>query len=440
MKTSFISQTNFDLAPVAVVGRGMAMLVAIALLSACTKFEYHETKNVSANRLSEQANLAIAEDALLDVGIAVFDPGLDNLDDDEIAYANVRQSEAVWFSSQLKAVLEYSNIWGAVRTMPNNNSVVDVLVTGQILDSNGEFVKLSITAVDATGSTWFSKEYQQQASAYAYNPEVNNQRDPFRSLFAQVANDLFDYRVALEQSQAMNIRNVSKLRFASDFVPELYEDFLIEEDGQFSLVRVPAENDPMIQRVDRIRARNELFLDVIQDYYRVFNRNMAHPYQEWRKANYKEALYARQLQEQARNEKLAGAAAILLGILAQGSGNRYTRAGGHVGIFAGADLIYQGYAKQNEALIHSATIRELGAALEQELEPSVIDLEDRSVTLSGTVDDQFQEWRRILSDLFKAEQGISTQQDISSVDPTLGAANPEELAPESVEADQLQAE
>ena len=151
--------------------------------------------------------------------------------------------------------------------------------------------------------------------------------------------------------------------------------------------------------------RNDLFLDVIQDYYRAFNGNMTHPYQEWRKASYKELLYSRQLKQQARNEKIAGAAAILAGLLAQTSNNQYARASGHVGIFAGAELIYRGYSKQNDALLHSATVRELGTALEAELEPSVIDLEDRSVTLSGTVDDQLRDWSRILGEMFEAEIG-----------------------------------
>jgi len=281
------------------------------------------------------------------------------------------------------------------------------LVTGQIRESNGEYVKLEVSVVDATGKDWFTKEYEQQASSYAYNPEVSYNKDPFNAVFVEIANDLFDYRVDLSELQTETVRNVSKVRFAKDFVPAAYDDFIAQDDGRFSLVRVPAANDPMIRRIDRVRARNDLFLDVIQDYYRVFNSNMAHPYQEWRKASYREVVYARQLKEQARNEKIAGVASIVAGVLAQTSSNNYARGAGHIGIFAGADLIYKGYAKQNEALLHSATVRELGSALEAELEPSVIDLEDRSITLSGTVEDQFTEWRRILQQLFEAENGLA---------------------------------
>ncbi len=382
------------------------LLLSLGSIGACANFEYHETKNVAASRLDDAANLKISEDELLDVGIIVFDPGMDSLNDDEIAYANVRQSEAVWFASQLKSTLQHSNVWGSVRTMPSANSVLDVLVNGKIISSNGEYVKLNVSITDATGQLWYTKEYEQRASSYAYNPEVNYNRDPFRAVFVEIANDLFDYRVALSSQELLTIRNVSRLRFAQEFVPAAYDDFIVEEEGRFDLVRAPASNDPMMRRIDKIRARNDLFLDVIQDYYRVFNGNMAHPYQEWRKASYKEVLYARQLRQQSRNEKIAGVASILVGVLAQTSSNVYTRSAGHIGIFAGADLIYNGYIKQNEALLHSATVRELGGALEAELEPSVIDLEDRSVTLSGTVDDQFREWRRILEQMFEAESGV----------------------------------
>ncbi|MEM7357570.1 MAG: hypothetical protein AAF431_00525 [Pseudomonadota bacterium] len=386
--------------------RILGVVLTLALLSGCATYEYHETRNVAPIRFEDSAENTIEDKALLDVGIVLFDPGLDLLNDEIAAFSNVRQSEAVWFASQMKATLEYSNVWGSVRTMPSANTVMDLQINGKILESNGEVVKLSLSVTDATGALWYTKEYQQRASSYAYNPEVNYSRDPFHSMFVEIANDLFDYRASMTSEQLASIRSVSKVRFAQEFLPEAYDEFITEEDDRFLLARAPAANDPMIMRIDRIRARNDLFLDVIQDYYRVFNGNMAHPYQEWRKISYKEVVYERQLKSQSRKEKIAGVAAILLGILAQTSDSRYTRASGHVGIFAGADLIRIGYAKENEASLHSSTLRELSAALEAELEPSIVDLEDRSITLSGTVEDQFKEWRRLLGEMFRAENGL----------------------------------
>ena len=393
------------------ISRTVFIVISLFLINGCATYEYHETINTAANRIQEDTNTQIVEEEILDVGIVLFDPGLDLLGDDTAAYSSVRLSEAVWFSSQLKNALDYSNIWGSVRTMPSANSVMDLLIMGKILESNGEVLALQINVRDASGHQWFTKEYKQTASAYAYNPEVNSNRDPFKSVFTEISNDLFDYRSQMTSAELLAVRNISKVRFARDFLPDVYDNFLTEKDNAYLLQRTPASNDPMILRIDQIRARNDLFLDVIQDYYRVFNNKMSNPYQEWRKTSYKEVVYERQLKDQARKEKIAGVAVILAGVLAQTSNNVYTRGAGHVGIFTGADLFRRGYIKQGEALLHTATLRELGSSLETELEPSVVDLQDRSITLSGTVDDQFKEWRRILLEMYKTESGLDA--DIS---------------------------
>jgi hypothetical protein len=394
--------------------KSIVLLFMALVLGACANFEYHETKNVAAARYQSGVDAVITDAQLLDVGIVLFDPGTVVIDDDTVASASIRQSESVWFATQAKTALDYSNVWGSVRTMPSANYVMDVLVSGRIIESNGEVVQLNLTVGDATGATWYTKEYEQRASAYAYNPEVSTNRDPFRSLFVEIANDMYDYRTSLAGNQLANIRSVSKVRFAQEFLPAAFDGFLDNQDGRYTLSRTPAANDPMIIRIDRIRARNDLFLDVIQDYYRVFNGNMAHPYQEWRKTAYKEVIYSRQLKDQGRKQKVAGVATILAGLLAQTSGNGYSRGAGHIGIFSGASLIRQGYAKQNEAAIHNSTLIELSAALEAELAPSVIDLEDRSITLSGTVDDQFEEWKRILQAMFEAGHGLETGNESES--------------------------
>lgn len=385
---------------------------AMVLLSGCTNYEYHETVNVPISKMSVEEEAAISEDLILDVGVVLFEHGVDLLDDDEAVFLNVRKSEAVWFSSQLKATLDRSNAWGLVRALPNDNGIMDVIVKGRLIESNGERVVLNISAQDAGGQKWFDKDYQQVVSQYAYNPEVNLPGDPFQALFNQIANDLFDYRAALTPKGLRKIRSTAKVLFARSFVPAAFNDYLEEdENGVFSLARIPAESDPMMKKVDRIRARNDLFLDVIQDYYRAFNNTMAAPYEEWRKLSYKEVLYARQLREQARKERIAGIVAIASGVVAANtSNNTTTRVGGYVGAGYGARLFANSFLKKDQALQHSQTLRELGGSLEQELQPSVVDLQDRSVTLTGTVEDQYTEWRRILSRMFELEEGEATEE------------------------------
>ncbi len=400
--------------PIPMVGK-LFSLILLFFVSACTTYEYHETINVPISKVSEAQEALLDEELILDVGVVLFDHGVDVSDDEAAAYANVRKSEAVWFSSQLKQTLDTSNAWGLVRALPNDKSIMDVTVNGRLIDSNGERVTIFIRAQDATGKLWFEKEYHQTASQYAYNPEVNLPGDPFQAMFNRIANDLFDHRALLSEQQLRNVRSTAKVLFAQDFVPAAFTGYTTTNElGEVSLLRVPSSDDPLMKKVDRIRSRNDLFLDVIQDYYRAFNNNMSASYQEWRKVSYKEVLYARQLKEQARKEKIAGIAIIASGVVAANTSKSGTaRTAGWLGGIYGAQVFGNSFRKYNQALQHSETLRELGLSLESDLEPSVVDLQDRSVTLTGTVEDQYEEWRRILSRMFEIEDG-ELEQDTTS--------------------------
>ena len=385
------------------------LLVFIFWLSGCTNFEYHETVQVPINQLSDEEELQIDEELLLDVGIVLFDHGVDEFYDDELAYINLRKSEAVWYTSQLKSTLDRSNAWGLARALPSSKSYLDVIVKGRLIESSGEKVSLFVEVSDAGGSPWFAKEYEQTVSQYAYNPEVSLPGDPFQGLFNNIANDLFDFRLGLSDSQLHTIRATTKVLFAQEFVPDAFDSYLTKsEEGIISLNRIPSSEDPFIRKVERIRSRNDLFLDVIQDYYRAFNSNMSNPYQEWRKLSYKEVVRERQLREQARKEKIAAVAIIAGGVAtANTSKSRTTQVGGFLGSVYGANLFARSFLKSEQALAHSETLREMGSSLELDLESSVVELQDRSITLSGSVEDQFQEWQRILSRMFEIEEGVS---------------------------------
>lgn len=397
------------------------MSVLAIALSACTTYEYHETKIVKPQRFDATQEAALNDNQLLDVGIVLLGSGIDELDDDSAAYASIRKSEAVWFSSQLKRAMDSSNAWALVRTKPSQGLVTGLTVEGHIIESNGEVVSLKIKAQDATGKQWLDKEYFERASAYAYNPEIDFDQDPFQAIFNEIANDLFDYRASLTGTELSRIRSVAKVRVARDFVPNAFEQFLTQDDqGIYQLQRLPADNDPMMLRIDRIKARNDLFLDVIEDYYRGFSKNMSLPYEEWRKLSYKEVLYERQLRDQARKEQIAGIAAITVGVVAGASSDsRSSRAAGAVSSVAGAGIFRRGFFKVDQANTHLETLRELGASLESELEPSIIDLQDRSITLSGTVEDQFKEWRGILQKIFENENATQSVHNATSAESEL---------------------
>ena len=161
----------------------------------------------------------------------------------------------------------------------------------------------------------------------------------------------------------------------------------------------------MLERVRTLRQRNYVFVDTLQGYYTGFSEEMYTPYQEWRKLSYDEVIAQRELQAEANQRLIAGAAAVVAGIAAQGSSSDYANAAGMVGIAGGAYLLKSGLEKRAESSIHSLAIEELGQSLSAEITPRVIELEDRTVRLSGNVEDQYSQWRELMADIYATEIG-----------------------------------
>ena len=86
----------------------------------------------------------IPMDALLDVGIPPLNDGLAFTDEDDTVFPEVRHAEAIYFSNQLAKTMEKSGAWGAVRVVPSSEVVMDVYVTGTILQSDGETLDIEI--------------------------------------------------------------------------------------------------------------------------------------------------------------------------------------------------------------------------------------------------------------------------------------------------------
>lgn len=350
------------------------------------------------------------EAELLDLGVLAFDPGLDELSDKqaEIVLPSVRVAEGHYLANQLARTIQDTAAWGAVRVLPTKEVITDVYIEGIILHSDGERLELGITVSDTSGKEWYQRSYTQEASKYAYDRRKSLLRDPFQGLFNRIANDLVDYRKALGGKQATTLRNISTLRFAQDFSPEAFEQHIqADRKGVLEIKRLPATNDPILQRIQRIRERDYLFIDTTQEYYDAFSLQMEAPYQSWRTQNYDEVLATRHLKRQSRERTIGGIVTVIAGIVAAGSNSSATRAAGAVAIGSGAMLVKSGLAKKGEAQIHIEALTELGQSLEAEVEPRTVTLEDQTITLSGNVQAQYQQWKKLLQKIYALERGTT---------------------------------
>jgi hypothetical protein len=397
----------------------LTLTVGLALLTGCVS---ETVKSTQVPALDAPETLT-PEAELLDVGVVILDPGISAVEDEALVYPEVRRAEATFMAAELTQVLTEQGGWGAVRVVPDDRQFSDVLVNGTILRSDGEALELKIAVSDARGTVWLDKRYTGVTSRYAYEQGTRVKQDPFLAVYRMIANDMLLIFNEVPAEDRTEIRQVAEMRFARDFANGAFADYLQEdEQGQISLRRLPAEDDPMLNRIRGLRQRHYVFVDTLQGHYTGFSEEMYEPYQEWRKASYEETVALRELESEAQREMIAGGAAIIAGIVAQTSGSRTTRSAGAVGVIGGGALLKSGLEKRAESKIHSLALEELGQSLDAEVTPRVIELEDRTVQLSGNVEDQYDQWRELLADIYAAE--------VAALEPSGSPETPPTLDPE----------
>jgi hypothetical protein len=388
----------------------LPLLLLFALQQGCSTFGPARTVDgkVSLNK----AVTELSEEQLLDVWVELFDPGELPEDADEALGLSmeIRAAEARYLPEQLRAAMEGTGYWGAVRVVPQDTVGYELLVHGTILKSDGERLELEITALDATGREWFKRTYREGAEHAQYMSGGQDDKEVFQSLYNTIANDLAEYRAQLDAAAIMAIRRVAALRFAADLAPDAFAGYLEEDEDAFRVVHLPAADDPMYGRVLAIRDRDFLLIDTLNGHFDNFTRQMQAPYTEWRKARSEEAAALRKLERDAWKHKLLGVAAIL-GAIAVESSNNGSNAGSSVMrdvlVLGGAYAIKTGYDKSSETVIHRDAIIELDESFSSEAGPMVVEVEGETHELTGSAEVQYAQWRALLKRIYASETGLA---------------------------------
>jgi hypothetical protein len=386
-------------------------LLAGALLStlALTGCVTNETRPVPKIE-PKQSTVHIPEAELLDVGIRVFDPGIPkNLEGDDEAlakkriYPDLRKAEARYMPTLLRETLEATAQWGAVRVIPNNAEFVDVIVTGQVIDSNGGFLAVDITATDAAGRVWIKdKRYSSLVDLGAYKTTASMKaRDPFQNVYSEIANDLVAARDKLTSLDRENIRKVASLRFAEDLAPDAMAGMTAKDkNGVVQVARLPADGDPTLARIEKIRERDTAVVDTVNDYYASFHDSMEESYGSWRQTSFSELEKEMRARSSARTRTVLGAAALIASIFAPNSCGGYDyncrrieNAARNAGTMGGIAAVLSGVKKYADARTHADALKELTLSFQSEVAPQVVEVEGHTLRLTGTAEDQYREWR-----------------------------------------------
>lgn len=388
------------------------LIVAAGMVSGCA---VNEVITAEVNHL-DVAEIAPPEELLLDIGIVEFDGGVPENNDPVKTgiYEEVRSAEVRYLPYHLKTTLQGTGHWGAVRVIPSRRAFTDVIVSGVIEKSNGEYVELRIKVEDAMGHEWFERVYETQTGISSYDEFRDRSTDPYQNVFNDFSNDLREYVAALPAKQVQQIRQVSELQFFGDMAPLSFGNHLANnKDGTISIVRLPAENDPTAARLRQIRERDRLVVDTLNEHYANFYYGIAIPYEGWRKISREEQVNYRQVRRSAAMRTLLGVV-VLAGSVAMDTDNsshsstrRMKRGIQTVGITKGFEAIMSGLTRRSEAKIHLESIKELSESFGSEAAPMVITVQGETRRLTGTAAAQYESWRRLLKQIYQAETGFS---------------------------------
>lgn len=395
----------------------LVLVAALGLLGAgCASVPDATTPPVEAPPLA-YADSTVEEDKLLNVWIERFDHA--PIESEEVEEAGVgeeiREAEELFIPVHLKDTLQATGYFGAVRVVPNGESMVggELTVSGTIDRSNGREMEIDVVARDALGQVWLDRSYSSKVVPANYDRLAPSEWDAFQVVYNEIANDLIEVLRQQSPEQARRIREAAKLRFASYIAPTPYEEyFSVGEDGEVEIERLPAENDPTYERVLALKGRNDMLADVLNEHYNQFYDGMWDSYTNWRQSSLNEILALERIEQEAAAKKIGGIAAILGGIALNAAGGQTSSRTGAlqtVMIAGGALALKAGFDQSSEGEIHESAIRELGNSFESEIEPMVVELEGETVELTGSAEAQFKQWRDLLQARFEAERGLDSE-------------------------------
>jgi hypothetical protein len=285
-------------------------------------------------------------------------------------------SETRLLPMYLRYRLEDSGSFGAVRVLPIIDNGAELRISGQILKSDGHVLQLAIKAVDSTGRVWLDRTFAGTGVSSRTLSENPLAEDDFAQLFGEITAALKQQAQQLNAAELNKIRNVALLRYGLGLIPAAFSPYLEESAaGVVTLKRLPANGDPLLQRILNIREREYKFIDVVDEEYTRFYAAAKPLYAQWRQAQREQAESS-----ETRNERA----------LADNSG------------FARGSYraLQQSYNNYRWAKLQELYVDELGEGFTNEIEPTELQTNDALFKLTGTFEQQYREWRSILAELF----------------------------------------
>lgn len=361
------------------------------------------------------------------LAIPVLDPGIPEStkkQQEEGIWPELRKAEAVRCAFKLKQWIQRYNQFDSIVISADASISADIYLIGRIVDSDSETMRIAYQIVDARGVTWMEERTKRHRVELGWHDRYGiTKRDPFDPLFNKIAEDVYEElkdrgKAHVEQlehnekvgpdkarySELQLITTTRDLAFASFVSPE-YNDFLKPDGGHYVIQYVPEEQSESWRRIQTIMRREDEFTQVIEDYYEGFRDQVETDYTQWQTDTFPVAREVRLTKRGRTIKAIAGAALVIASVAAaeDGSakqGDRSAENAAAVGALAGGALITAAFRDNHLHKKAVEEINELSRSLHNSIRPTRIDLNGKVITLAGTVQEQFGQWRSMLADIY----------------------------------------
>lgn len=336
------------------------------------------------------------ESALIEIGVQVFGTAQKKEGEYKIGdwvFDEIIQKETQFLPHLLKNTLVASNQWGAIRVIPERDPSLDLIVEGQIIQSDGETLELQIRAIDSSGREWLNRTYADQSIQEEYPESTRftlentfdaiNFVDPFQDIYNRIANDLVAVSIRLGEQTLVDLNLVTDMLYASDLSPDTFSGSIIKnEDGLLLVETLPSLDDPMMARVADMKYRHHLFIDTVDEYYQTLYDDIQPAYVLWRRYSIDQISEIETSRQEAGRSDYGGSSGFL--------------------------SLSQRYDRFKWSKIFEREFSDLAAGFNNELAPAFLELNSQVHGLTGTMEQQYREWRGILRRIFELENGEIT--------------------------------
>lgn len=322
----------------------------------------------------------------LNVSISEFDPGVPedrSLHRNLEIFPRIRAIEARFLPFVLRETLVATGEWGAVRVVTGPDPAAEIGIGASIVRSDGERLALRVQATDASGRLWFDRPFATGLAEGKAQPDDAAAASPFQPLYDEIAAALEEARAQLDDRALARIREISLLRYAVELAPSAFGQYLESDaEGHYALQRLPARDDPMLDRIERIRLTEYVITDTVDAKFRELHEEIRATYALWREYRRKSLLYDEQNARRAER----------------------TKSDAPAGSF---DALRNRYDNYKWDRVTAQEQDRLAIAFNNEVGPVVDAMEARIAELEGWVDAKYAEWHRLLEQLFEAEAELN---------------------------------